>query len=205
MVSRTPGKNNLLRNSFIISLSLHLALFILLFPAIMSGLEYSSSDIEISDIDVDILDIPPELTGGKKDPSRIEKSEWVEGKNKNAKDTPADEEKINALSGNTEDGEGYLFSIHGDSPPIPLIRFNVNDFYPTEAKQARIRKKTVLVTVQVDEDGALKSARIASGEAGYGFDQAALKVIRLARFRPGYINGRAVKMNHTIAFKFELD
>jgi periplasmic protein TonB len=88
---------------------------------------------------------------------------------------------------------------------VPIIRFNVNDFFPQEAKHAKIRQKTVFVTVQIEENGNLKSARLAAEKAGYGFDEAALKIIRLIRFRPGYKSGRPVKMNHTLAFKFELE
>ncbi len=201
-------KKNLFKTSFITSLVVHFILFTSIFTANISGRQYiSSDDIDISQIDVDLSQIPPELLGGDQDPAKIETVEWIEGKNKKARkeDPVTEEESVNAVSGKTEDGEGYMFAVHGDRPPVPIIRFNVNDFYPAEAKRAQINEKTVLVNVQIDENGSLNSIKIASTPAGYGFDEAAIKILKLARFRPGYKEGHPVKMNHTMSFKFKLE
>jgi periplasmic protein TonB len=167
--------------------------------------EWAADTAEAEDVDIEFKDIPPELFGGDKSPVKIEKSEWVEGKSKNADDSPDNDIKVNALSGDGTDEDGYLFAIRGDSPPVPIIDFDLKDYYPDEARRANIRKKTVLVTVQVDEYGALKSARLLTGNAGFGFDEAALMVMRRVRFRPGFKKGVPIKMNHRLAVQFVLD
>jgi protein TonB len=205
-IKKMTCRNRLFRNCVTLSLILHLFCF----GGILSASLYrddaaSSSDLEQSEVDVDISEIPPELLGGDRDPKHVEKTEWVEGMAKNGQDAPPDREDVNALSGESEDGDGYLFSVHGDLPPMPIIRFNVNKFFPQEARAARIREKLVQVRVQVDCDGTLKSAALPDERAGYGFDEAALKIVRLARFRPGYKDGKPVRMNHMLTFKFEME
>ncbi|PKL35284.1 MAG: energy transducer TonB [Spirochaetae bacterium HGW-Spirochaetae-1] len=206
-IKRMSVHNNLLRNSFALSLAVHGLLCLVFVADSFSGDVYSSEDINVSPLEVEIADIPPELFGGDTDPKKIDAPQWIEGSGRKDEkpDAPAVEENENALSGNSTDGDGYLFSIHGDSPPVPVIRFNVNNYYPAEARRANIKKKTVMVNIRVDERGTLDSVRVASEPAGYGFDEAAVRILKLARFRPGYKNGRRVKMNHTIAFTFQLE
>lgn len=100
-----------------------------------------------------------------------------------------------------------IFANGSDSsrPPLPIVEFDLKPFFPIEAKEANITEKTVVVLVQIDEIGQLKSAKIASGKAGYGFDEAALRIINKARFSPGYLNGKPVKMQHRIPINFTLD
>lgn len=126
-------------------------------------------------------------------------------KNKNGDDPIDDDINVNAVSGNGTDKDGYLFSFNGDKVPTPIIDFDLKQFFPAAAKAANITEKTVVVLVQIDETGALKSAKIASGKAGYGFDEAAIKIINLARFSPGYIAGKPVKMSHRVPINFTLD
>lgn len=164
-----------------------------------SGIAYHPSEIEL-----EMADIPPELTGAEKEPAKVEKEEWVEGSAESA-DEPKDEKDPNLVSGEGSDKEGYLYYVKGDRPPLVILDFDPKEFFPAEARSANIKKQTVYVSIRIDEYGSLKGAHLASGEKGYGFDQAAMKVIKLARFRPGYRDGKAVRMNHTIAVQFLLD
>ena len=156
--------------------------------------------------EVDIMEeIPPELIGGTSSPAPVEKSEWVEGKNKNG-DDPADEDiNENAVSGNGTDKDGYLYSFNGDRPPTPIIDFDLKQFFPQAAKAASITDKVVVVLVQIDEGGNLVSSKIVSGKAGYGFDEAAIKIINMTRFTPGYVAGKPTKMAHRVPINFTLD
>jgi protein TonB len=168
---------------------------------------YDSEEIlTFKEIDVEMEDIPPELIGGTSSPAPVEKEEWVEGKNKEGKD-PENNEDINPnkLSGSGTDKDGYLYSYFGDKPPTPIIDFDLKKFYPQEAKAAGISNKTVIVLVQVDEKGVLISGKIVSGHAGYGFDEAAMRIIRLLRFSPGYVKGKPVRMSHRMPIVFTLE
>ena len=82
---------------------------------------------------------------------------------------------INRISGTGTDPDGYLSSKLGDHPPIPLIDFDLNRFFPVEAKSASITRKTVVLHMQIDEDGSIKSAKISSPPSGYKFDEAVMK------------------------------
>ncbi len=167
--------------------------------------EINSSELKIENVDVDFEDIPPELIGGSSSPTPKEKTEWVEGSGKGVEDAPDDDTDLNAISGDGTDKDGYLFSFNGDRPPTPIIDFDLRQYFPREAKFANISSKTVVVRVQVDEDGKLRGARVVSGRAGYGFDEAAMTVIRRARFAPGYVKGKPTKMAHELPIRFVLE
>ncbi|MBM9500651.1 energy transducer TonB [Leptospira sp. 201903071] len=167
--------------------------------------EISSEDLEAQDVEVDLEEIPPELIGGTSSPAPVEKQEWVEGSNQNA-DDPIDEDlNPNALSGNGTDKDGYLFSYNGDKTPTPIIDFDLRDFFPAQAKSAGIVSKQVVVIVQIDEQGNLQGAKVASGKAGFGFDEAAIKIVKMARWSPGYVQGRPTRMSHRVPISFNLE
>lgn len=158
------------------------------------------------DVDLNFDEIPPEMIGGTSSPAPVEKSEWVEGSNKNKEDEPDNSDiNPNQLSGNGTDKDGYLFSFNGDKPPTPILDFNPRDYFPAQAKAANISEKTVVMLVQVNEDGSLESAKIVSGKAGYGFDDAAMTIIKRVRFSPGYVQGKPRKMAHRMPILFSLD
>ncbi len=165
----------------------------------------SSEGLGVENVDVDFEYIPPELIGNGGAPAPVDKQEWIEGMSKNAPDAAADDLDINAVSGDGTDRDGYLFSFNGDRPPAPFIDFDLRQFFPKAAKDANITSGTVIVQVQVDEKGNLKAARVVSGRSGYGFDEAALRVIHMARFSPGYVKGKPIKMNHRIPVRFVLE
>ncbi|PJZ52443.1 energy transducer TonB [Leptospira adleri] len=167
--------------------------------------EISSDDLVAQDVEVDLEEIPPELIGGTSSPAPVEKQDWVEGSNQNA-DDPIDEDlNPNALSGNGTDKDGFLFSYNGDKTPTPIIDFDLRDFFPAQAKSAGIVSKQVIVIVQIDEQGNLQGAKVASGKAGFGFDEAAIKIVKMARWSPGYVQGRPTRMSHRVPISFNLE
>jgi protein TonB len=163
----------------------------------VNGFEIERPDIE--------MDIPPELIGGDSSPAPVEKSEWVEGSKKTGPEPVESDINTNQISDNGTDKDGYLFSFNGDSPPRAIVDFDLRQYYPPEAKSANIKNFQVTVLVQVDEDGSLISANIASGKASYGFNEQAMKVVKRMRFSPGYKKGKRVKMAHYLPITFTLE
>lgn len=159
-------------------------------------------DLEHKDIEIDI---PPELIGGDSTPAPVEKQEWVEGSSKTGADPEEKDINTNRISGDGTDKDGYLFSFKGDMPPKAIIDFDVKQYYPPAAKSANITNYEVVVLLQIDEDGSLVTANIASGKAPYGFNEQALKIVKRARFSPGYKDGKRVKMAHHMTVYFVLN
>ena len=166
-----------------------------------------TEEFELNDVDIDFEEIPPELIGGTSSPAPVEKQEWIEGSSKDpTKDAPDDSDlNPNQLSGDGTDKDGFLYSYNGDRPPTPIIDFDLRDYFPDAAKSAGISNKTVIVMVQIDEKGILQGARIVSGKAGYGFDEAAIQIVRRVRFAPGYLQGKPTRMAHRLPITFTLE
>ena len=183
-------KNNLFGTMLFLSVFLHFSVYAAYYISTIIEPEEIDSDSIKQDVDVNFEEIPPELIGGTSSPAPVEKQEWVEGKKETGDDPIMEDINVNAVSGNGTDKDGYLFSFNGDKVPTPIIDFDLKQFFPAAAKSANITEKTVVILVQIDETGALKSAKIASGKAGYGFDEAAIKIINMARFSPGYVAGK---------------
>ncbi|WP_167881637.1 energy transducer TonB [Leptospira wolffii] len=163
-----------------------------------------SEQLEMN-VDVDIEDIPPELIGGENSPAKVEKDEWVEGTDKDGKDPEENEVDPNKLSGDGTDKDGFLFAFLGDKPPAAILDFDLNEFFPDSAKSQGIAYADITMEVQVDERGNLINAKVVKSTVrGYGFEDAALKVARAARWSPGYAKGRPTKMNHKVPVHFEL-
>lgn len=185
------------------SIMIHVLAYSVYYIATYQG-EVSSDDIKITNVEVDFEEIPPELLGGSSSPAHVDKREWIEGTSKTAPDAAEDEFDINAISGDGTDKDGYLFSYNGDRPPMPITKINPRQFYPKEARNANIVNKTVYVLIQVDEKGILKSAKLVSAKAGYGFDEAAMRIVHYVKFAPGYVKGKPTKMNHKLPIIFQL-
>jgi periplasmic protein TonB len=197
---------HLFRFSILISIIIHMLfmsgyLINKYWPAGSGGI-MNAMDLEAADIE---MDIPPELIGGDSSPAPVEKDEWVEGSKKTGADYVEKEINTNQISGDGTDKDGYLFSFKGDAPPQPIIDFDPNQYFPAAARAADIKTYTVTVLIQVDEKGNLITSNIASGPAPYGFNDAALKVTKRMRFRPGYKSGKPVKMAHYLTINFKLD
>ena len=61
----------------------------------------------------------------------------------------------------------------------------------------------MLVKVLVDAAGNVSEAQILSSkEIGYGFDEAAVRAARKARYQPGTENGRPTSMWTTLVVRF---
>lgn len=195
----------LFRACLLTSVLVHAAAYSVYHIVMMPRAAVSSEDIKLQDVEVDFEDFPPELIGGTTRPAPVEKQEWVEGTSKTAEDALEEEINLSALSGDGTDKDGYLFSFNGDRPPTPIINFDLRAFFPREAKEANITRKTVVLLIQVEADGTLKSAKLLSERAGYGFDEAALKIVHMARFAPGYVKGRPTRMVHKLPITFVLE
>ena len=161
----------------------------------------NSMDLDYKDIEIDI---PPELIGGDSRPAPVEKQEWVEGTGKTGRDPEDKDINTNQISGDGTDKDGYLFSFKGDKVPQAIIDFDVRQYYPPAARSANIKEYAVVILLQIDENGSLITANIVSGKAPYGFNEQALKIVKRARFSPGYKDGKRVKMAHYMNLKFEL-
>ncbi len=193
-----------------VSVLLHLALFGAYFinnlPS-FSGDDtvYDAGNMHMENVEVTFIDAPPSVMfGGDSNPAPVEKQEWIEGSGRDRPDAESTDKNINKLSGDGTDEDGYMYSEIADHPPVPLIDFDPNRYFPPEARSASIRSKTVMVQLQINEDGSLKSARIISPPSGYGFDDAARKVVGRIRFKPGRIGGKAVKMLLQLPITFVL-
>ena len=207
LFGRKINVGSLFKTSLAISLSIHVVVvsaYLIKNYAFGGNTDIISSVMDLRPIEID-MDIPPELLGGISSPAPVEKQEWLEGKKKTGDDPEMEEVNTNKVSGDGTDKDGYLFSFNGDRPPSPIIDFDLRRYYPEAAKAANILEYTVTVLVQIDEKGKLMSASIASGQAMYGFNEAALKVIHRARFAPGYKEGKPVKMAHHLPIRFVLE
>lgn len=199
-------KFGLFRVSLVASIGLHIFVYLIYFVLTLpSDAAYRDSDL-LNDVDVAFEEIPPELLGGTSSPAPVEKQEWIEGSNPNAEDKPdLSDLNPNQLSGNGTDKDGFLFSYNGDRPPTPIIDFDLKSYFPEAAKAANITQKTVVVMVQIDEKGQLQGAKVVSARAGYGFEEAALRILQRARFAPGYDKGKPVAMAHRLPISFDLE
>jgi protein TonB len=208
-------KPDLFKIALFISLFIHGTAYAIYFISsynIFTREEFTEAPIE-QEVDFDWQpDIPAEIPaemvgqGSGSNPAPVEKMDWVEGTgDSNSPDAAEEEIDFNAVSGNGTDKDGYLFYTTGDSQPVVQIDFDLARYFPPAAKKANITEHTVLLSVQIDEKGKLQGAKIASRPFGYGFEEAALRVARLARFRPGFRSGVAVKMRYTVSIHFILD
>jgi protein TonB len=204
---------NLFQKCFTGSFILHIIIAIIYyFPSIMAfasneDVVYDANKIANINVDVDFIDDLPAsiILGGSTNPAPVQKEEWIEGTGKDKPDANNTDMNINKLSGTGTDADGYMFADLADRQPIPMIDFNPNDYFPKEARSANIFSKTVVIRIQVNENGSIKSTKIISPAAGYGFDEAAVKVVNKIRFRPGKSKGKPVKMSVDLPLKFEFE
>lgn len=190
----------------IISATLHLAGLAAYYIYNMPGNEKDYVNPVTQDVDLEFIDIPQELIGGDSNPAPVEKKEWIEGTSRDkTADAPADQTDVNKVSGDGTDEEGYLIGYKVDRLPELVIDFDVNNYFPKEARRADITQKTVTVLIKIDETGAVKGAKIVSEPAGYGFDEAAMKVVNRMKFKPGYLKGQPVKMIVKLPILFMLE
>lgn len=190
----------------VVSLLLHGSCYAAYFISTRPWENSSFDESKVEPVEAEFLDIPPEMVrfdSGDSNPAPVEKNEWVEGGSKTGKD-PVDHGE-DRVSGTGTDPEGYYFSFSADRMPEPIVDFDLNEYFPREARSASIKRKTVLVMVKIDENGALRGAELVSEPSGLGFDEAALTVVHRMRFRPGRKGGKPVKMLCKLPITFELN
>lgn len=167
---------------------------------------YNAKNMKQKDVEVDFIEIPLSVPlGGDTNPAPVEKSEWIEGSGTDKPDAENTDVNINKLSGDGTDKDGYMYADLADRPPVVIVDFDLHRYFPKEARSANITRETVLLEMQINEDGTIQKATIISPPSKYGFDEAAMKVVRKLRYRPGKIKGKAVKMLHQQAINFELE
>lgn len=205
-------KMDLFQKCFTVSFVLHFSVLIAYYISTMPSLSaddekvIDSNNVSFKNVEVDFIDLPPSIMmGGDTNPAPVEKQEWIEGTGKDRPDAENTDVNINKLSGTGTDPDGYMFADLSDHPPIPIIDFNVDEFFPRAARSANITRQTVVVQMQVNNDGTVKSAKVISGTVGYGFEEAAMKVAGRLRFRPGKIKGRPTKMLVKLPIMFKLE
>ncbi len=97
-----------------------------------------------------------------------------------------------------------------DEMPVPTEGFEAfyhyiakNMKYPTQARQNNIQGK-VFVEFTVTEDGNVENTHVKKG-IGLGCDEEALRVVSsYQNWKPGYLNGKAVKTSMIIPVSFKL-
>jgi periplasmic protein TonB len=200
--------NKCLTFSFMLHVIIASAYFISTMPSFSSGNDefIDASNVSFKDTEVDFIDIPQSvLMGGDTNPAPVEKQEWVEGSGKDKPDASNTDVNINKLSGDGTDEDGYMFADLADRPPIAILDFDINDYYPKAARSANIFRKTIVVKLQINENGSIQSVKITSPPAGYGFEEAAMKIVQRLKFRPGKIKGKPVKMVAEQPLMFEAE
>jgi TonB family protein len=82
------------------------------------------------------------------------------------------------------------------------VLYRVDPEFSEEARKAKYQG-TVVLTLEVGEDGKPRSFRIVRG-LGVGLDQKALEAVAQWKFRPAMRNGRPVRAPATIEVNFRL-
>ncbi len=92
-----------------------------------------------------------------------------------------------------------------DSPPRSQAAYlnNPKPLYPPFARKQG-REGTVILVVEVTEEGAAEAVRVQSSSGSELLDHAALQAVRQWRFIPAYRHGRAVRESVEIPIRFQL-
>jgi protein TonB len=78
-----------------------------------------------------------------------------------------------------------------------------NLHFPGVAQENGVSGK-VFMSFVIEKDGSLSNIKVERG-AGYGFDEEATRVLKLAKaWKPGVQNGQAVRVKYTIPINFQL-
>lgn len=101
--------------------------------------------------------------------------------------------------------KGYHDSKELTKKPKLKIRFNLRDYFPIAAKEKGIKTGKTIVQIFLNKKGKLVCTSILKKSEGYGFDEAAIQIIRKAKFRPGEIKGKQVDSIVVLPVEFTLD
>jgi len=105
---------------------------------------------------------------------------------------------------NEEDVEEEVFVIV-EQPPVligGLVNLQSKINYPKIAIESGVEGRVVVQFV-IDKNGNIINPKIVRG-IGAGCDEEALRVIKLARFKPGMQRGKPVSVSYTIPINFRL-
>ncbi|MEP2570559.1 MAG: energy transducer TonB [Balneola sp.] len=105
---------------------------------------------------------------------------------------------------NEEDVEEEVFVIV-EQPPVligGLVNLQSKINYPKIAIESGVEGRVVVQFV-IDKNGNILNPKIVRG-IGAGCDEEALRVIKLARFKPGMQRGKPVSVSYTIPINFRL-
>lgn len=98
------------------------------------------------------------------------------------------------------------FVIYDEAPVFPggLQQFWAKNLrYPTEAREAGVEGK-VAINFVLDENGKIISCKVIK-KLGFGCDEEVLRVVKLMPdWKPGKINGKAIKISFNQAVEFKL-
>jgi len=90
----------------------------------------------------------------------------------------------------------------GGGVTAPTLIYKVEPEYSEEARKAKFQG-TVVLYVVVDEKGMPRDLKVVRA-LGLGLDEKAIEAVKKWRFRPGYLNGKAVAVAATIEVNFRL-
>jgi protein TonB len=75
--------------------------------------------------------------------------------------------------------------------------------FPPQAQDAGVSGR-VLMSFVIEKNGEISNITVDKG-AGYGFDQEAVRVLKLAKaWKPGMQNGQPVRVRYSIPINFQL-
>ncbi|MCW5980152.1 MAG: energy transducer TonB [Bryobacteraceae bacterium] len=90
----------------------------------------------------------------------------------------------------------------GGGVTAPSLVFKVEPEYSEEARKAKYQG-TVVLYVVVDEKGLPRDIKVVRA-LGLGLDEKAVEAVEKWRFRPGFLNGKAVAVAATVEVNFRL-
>ncbi|HEY8780443.1 MAG TPA: TonB family protein [Mucilaginibacter sp.] len=91
--------------------------------------------------------------------------------------------------------------VGGEAAWAKFLRKNLR--FPSEAQDAQVSGRVILSFV-IEKDGSLSNIAV-ERPAGHGFDEEALRVLKLAKaWKPGMQNGQPVRVRYLIPINFQL-
>ena len=102
------------------------------------------------------------------------------------------------------EGGGFGGGVYriGGGVTQPTVIFQVEPEYSEEARKAKFQG-TVVLYVVIDEKGLPRQLKVVR-PLGLGLDEKAVEAVKRWRFRPGYLNGKAVAVEATVEVNFRL-
>jgi len=91
-----------------------------------------------------------------------------------------------------------------DVPVKPIITHKETPLYPEEARKKGI-SGFVLLTITINEKGNIEQARVYNKDADPLLAKAALEAVYKCKFKPAQIDGKPVKVNMNIPYRFALE